>query len=60
MDCFKLFLRTSLEEICKWTNKEVNLVAPEKRRNVTVVEMKNVLVMLIGVYKSNYEDIFQL
>jgi len=62
-DCFFLFFRTKfLEEICKWTNKEGRQTLVSKWKDMTVTELKKLtgVLLLIGVYKSNHENVSQL
>ena len=62
-DSFSLFFRNNLlEEICKWTNKEGQGVFSNNWKNTTVAELRKVIenLLLVGVYKSSNEDLFQL
>ena len=51
-----------MDEICKWTNKEGRQSLPGRWKDITVTELKKLIgvLLLIGVYKSNNENVSQL
>ena len=62
-DCFTLFFRDNLlEEICKCTTEEGQVVFSNNWIDTTVAELIKVIgtLLLVGVYKSSNEDLSQL
>ena len=62
LDSFKLFFKQTAEKSLNWTNTEGWLICETKRIAIDQDKFKTFLVVIIfiGVYKSNNQSAFQL